>query len=181
MDSEKVAIIESLIFASKGIQKEKILEIAQVSEKDFDDIVKILEQKYNLNNESGIELRNIDGFFKFFTKKKYAIYIEKIIKRRSLNTLTTSQLEIVILLASKKKATKRQIDEIRGKDSTNILKQLLMSGVVKRRKSGRSYIYSLTDTFKEETFIEELLDELGGVHFDTERSQNDIEKDNGKQ
>ncbi|ONN26660.1 transcriptional regulator [Thermosipho affectus] len=180
MDMEKIAIVESLIFASKGIQKEKIIEITQIDEKKLEEIIKNLEKKYNLNEESGIELRNIDGYIKFFTKKKFSTYVEKVVKRRSLSTLSTSQLEIVIFLASTKNATKKEIDGIRGKDSTNIIKQLLMNGVIKRKKKGRKYIYSLTETFKEETFIEDLLVELGGVQFDAGRSQNTIEKNNGK-
>ena len=56
---------------------------------------------------------------------------------------------------------------MRGKDSTNLIKQLLISGVIKRRKSGRSFVYSLTDTFKDESMIEELIKQAGGVSFES--------------
>lgn len=171
-NEEKIALIEALIFASRGISIQKLNEITSIKLSEIENIIDYLLKKYNDNTTSGIELKNIDGYLKFYTKKIYAPYIEKIVKRRSLNTLTNQQLEIVVLLASKEKASKREIDEIRGKDSTNILKQLLLNGVIKRRKVGRKYVYSLTETFKEETLIEELLDELGGARLDTSGNKN---------
>lgn len=180
MEKEKIALIEAIIFASKGISIQKLSELTNIDQDEINKIIEHLYSKYNNNSESGIELKNIDGYLKFYTKKQYSSYIEKVVKRRSLSTLTNQQLEIVILLATKKEATKKEIDGIRGKDSTNILKQLLYSGVIKRKKSGRSYIYSLTETFKEETLIEELIEELGGAQLDTFRSKNSSPQNNGK-
>lgn len=180
MEKEKIALIEAIIFASKGISIQKLSELTNIDQDEINKIIEHLYSKYNNNSESGIELKNIDGYLKFYTKKQYSSYIEKVVKRRSLSTLTNQQLEIVILLATKKEATKKEIDGIRGKDSTNILKQLLYSGVIKRKKSGRSYIYGLTETFKEETLIEELIEELGGAQLDTFRSKNSSPQNNGK-
>lgn len=55
---------------------------------------------------------------------------------------------------------------MRGRDSANIIRQLLSSGVVKRRKVGRGYVYSLTETFKDESMIEELIRQAGGASFE---------------
>ncbi|WP_126992350.1 SMC-Scp complex subunit ScpB [Thermosipho globiformans] len=180
MEKEKIALIEAIIFASKGISMQKLNELTNINQDEINKIIEHLYSKYNNNSESGIELKNIDGYLKFYTKKQYSSHIEKVVKRRSLSTLTNQQLEIAILLATKKEATKKEIDGIRGKDSTNILKQLLYSGVIKRKKSGRSYIYSLTETFKEETLIEELIGELGGAQLDTFGSKNSSSQNNGK-
>ncbi|MDN5324522.1 MAG: segregation and condensation protein [Thermosipho sp. (in: thermotogales)] len=166
MQKSQIALIEALIFASRGIKKQDLIKLANVSETELDEIIDYLQNKYNNSEEHGIELRNVDGFLRFYSKETFSEILSKIVRKRSLNNLSDTQLEIVLLLATKKKLTKTEIDNIRGKDSYIILKQLLSSGVIKRYKKGRGYIYSLTDVFKDETMIEELVKNFGGAEFD---------------
>ncbi|MBO8160347.1 MAG: SMC-Scp complex subunit ScpB [Thermosipho sp. (in: Bacteria)] len=166
MQKDQIALVEAIIFASRGIKKQDLLNLTNFSEELLDKIINYLQNKYNNSEEHGIELRDIDGFFRFYSKESFSNTLSKIIKKRSLNSLSETQLEIVLLLATHKKMTKPEIDNIRGKDSYNVLKQLLSSGVIKRYKKGRGYIYSLTDVFKDETMVEELVKDLGGVNID---------------
>ncbi|MFN3691998.1 MAG: SMC-Scp complex subunit ScpB [Fervidobacterium sp.] len=160
------AQVEALIFASRGIDKKAIKSIVQIKDVDLEQILKELSEEY-AKDFHGIELKEIEGYFRFYTKREFSDLVSKVAKRRNLGSLSFSQLEIAIFLAVRKFATKLEIDSMRGKDSTNLIKQLLASGVIKRRKSGRTFIYSLTDTFKDESMIEELVRQAGGASFES--------------
>ncbi|QTA38757.1 SMC-Scp complex subunit ScpB [Thermosipho ferrireducens] len=179
MDKKLIAMVEAIIFASRGIEMEKVRQLVDCDFDTLDRVIRIIQEKYK-DEAHGIELKIIDGFLRFYAKKDYAKILSKVVKRRSLHSLTESQLEIVLLLASNKKMTKSELDNFRGKDSYAILKQLLSNGVVKRRKKGRSYIYSLTETFRDETMIDDILSDIGGVVFDSSGSKVSFQKNNGE-
>lgn len=162
----KKALIESIIFASRGISKENISTLTEIPLEEIELLINEIKEDYSSENH-GIELREIEGYLRFYTKPQFSSIVSKVAKRRYLGSLSPSQLEIAIFLAVRKQATKLEIDSMRGKDSTNIIKQLLASGVIKRRKSGRTFIYSLTETFKDESMIEELVRQAGGASFES--------------
>ncbi|WP_448376525.1 SMC-Scp complex subunit ScpB [Fervidobacterium sp.] len=160
-----VSLIEALIFASRGISKSTLLELTEISEDELDKILEYLKAKYS-SQEHGIELKQIEDYYRFYTKPQFSDVVSKVAKRRNLGSLSPSQLEIAVFLAVRRQATKLEIDSMRGKDSSNLIKQLLVSGVIKRRKLGRTFVYSLTDTFKDESMIEELIRQAGGASFE---------------
>lgn len=164
-DSMKRALIEALIFASRGMTLEQLVNVSGLDEDEVKRILAELAEEYR-KPFHGVELKEIEGFFRFYTKNELSAWISKVARRRHLGSLTPAQLEIAIFLAVKKGATKVEIDSMRGRDSANLLRQLLSAGVVKRRKVGRGYVYSLTETFKDESMIEELIRQAGGASFE---------------
>lgn len=156
----KQALVESLLFSSRGLDADTISKVTGLTPAEVRSIIERLKEVYSAP-EHGVELKEIEGFFRFYTKPEYARYVSKVAKRRNLGALSTAQLEIVVFLANRKQATKLEIDGLRGKDSSALLRQLLSAGVVKRRKSGRSYVYALTEAFRDESMIEELLRQGG--------------------
>lgn len=162
----KKAIVEALIFASRGIDKDMIKNFTHIEDAELNQILGDIFQEY-AKNFHGIELKEIEGYLRFYTKSEFSSVVSKVAKRRNLGNLSPSQLEVAIFLSVRKFATKLEIDSMRGKDSTNLIKQLLASGVIKRRKSGRTFVYSLTDTFKDESMIEELVRQAGGASFES--------------
>lgn len=163
---EQKALIEAIIFVSRGVDKQTLKDLTELSEEELEAIVKEIVNDYS-SKEHGIELKEIEGYLRFYTKSKFSNVVSKVARRRNLGSLSPSQLEIAIFLAVRKQATKLEIDSMRGKDSTNLIKQLLVSGVIKRRKYGRTFIYSLTDAFKDESMIEELVRQAGGASFES--------------
>ena len=161
-----ISLIEALIFASRGISKSTLLELTEISEDEINEIIGYLKEKY-ASEEHGIELKQIEDYYRFYTKPHFSDVVSKVAKRRNLGSLSPSQLEVAVFLAVRRQATKLEIDSMRGKDSSNLVKQLLVSGVIKRRKLGRTFVYSLTDTFKDESMIEELIRQAGGASFES--------------
>ena len=108
------AAIEALIFASKGIKKEKLIEILNVTEEEVDNAVVEIQKRY-ADDFHGVELRNTEGLFRFYTKKKFSDLVGKF-THRVLGKLSESQLEIVTYIAVKGSSSRRQVDNMRGKE-----------------------------------------------------------------
>ncbi|MGQ9856526.1 MAG: SMC-Scp complex subunit ScpB [Fervidobacterium sp.] len=161
-----VSLVEAIIFASRGISKTLLIELTELPEEKLDEVLKYLQERYS-GEEYGVELKQIEDYYRFYTKPQFSDFVSKVAKRRNLGSLSPSQLEIAVFLAVRRQATKLEIDSMRGKDSSNLIKQLLVAGVIKRRKLGRTFVYSLTDTFKDESMIEELVRQAGGASFES--------------
>ncbi|HIP91958.1 MAG TPA: SMC-Scp complex subunit ScpB [Thermotoga sp.] len=149
------ALVEAVIFASRGITAERI---SSITGKSVEEIRKVLEEIKNefSSEDHGVELVEIDGHYRFYTKPIYSDYVAKITRKR-FDKLSDSQLEIVAILLVNGPLTKSEIDSFRGRDSSAILSSLYKMGVVRRKRKGRSYLYELSKSFKETTMIEETL------------------------
>ncbi len=180
MTLNKKALVEAVLLASRGVNIETLKEVVSAPEEEILSIIEELKREYS-SEEHGVELKEIEGFYRFYTKPEYFKYVSKVVKRRNLGNLSSGQLEIAIFLAVRKNATKLEIDSMRGKDSAGLLKQMLESGIIRRKKQGRTFVYYLTETFKEETMIEDLIKKAGGASFDSLGSEIFVEKDNGEQ
>jgi len=149
------ALVEAIVFASRGITPERI---SKITGRDVVEIKKALEEIKNdfSSEDHGVELAEIDGYFRFYTKPAYSDYVSKITRRR-FDKLSDSQLEVVAILLVNGPLTKAELDSFRGRDSSAILSSLHKMGVVRRKRKGRSYLYELSKSFKEVTMIEETL------------------------
>ncbi len=176
----KKALVEAVLLASRGVNIETLKEITDTSEEEILSIIEELKKEYS-SDVHGVELKEIEGFYRFYTKPEYFKDVSKVVRRKNLGNLSSGQLEIAIFLSVRKSATKLEIDSMRGKDSSGLLKQMLESGIIRRKKQGRTFVYYLTETFKEETMIDEVIKKAGGASFDSLGSEIFVEKDNGEQ
>jgi len=107
----KKALIESIIFASRGISKENISTLTEIPLEEIELLINEIKEDYSSENH-GIELREIEGYLRFYTKPQFSSIVSKVAKRRYLGSLSPSQLEIAIFLAVRKQATKLEIDSM---------------------------------------------------------------------
>jgi len=123
-----------------------------------------IEKKYS-QEDFGIELREVEGRYRFYTKKDYADYIEKTLKRQ-FSKLSESQLEVVVILALYGPMTRRDIEKRRGKDSSYILRTLQDMRVIRKKRKGREILYTFTRAFKESAIYEEIKEKIGSGGFE---------------
>ena len=136
-------------------------KIQKVTKLGYDEVVKLLgeiEEKY-CQPDSGIELREVEGRYRFYTKKDYADYIEKSLKRQ-FSKLSESQLEIVVILALYGPLTRKEIEKRRGKDSSYTLRTLQDMRVIRKKRKGREILYTFTRLFKESATYEEIIEKV---------------------
>jgi segregation and condensation protein B len=144
-------ILESLLFVSESpVQLETLVEILPESNKET-----ILDGIYRIKTEyedssKGLELVEIAGGYQFRTKPKWAEWISRLKKTKSLK-LSQAALETLAIIAYRQPIIRPAIEEIRGVDSGWVLRSLLQRGLIKimGRKDlpGRPIIYGTTKNF----------------------------------
>ena len=126
-----LAHIEALIFCNQepvsvGDLQSCMSEAldAQVIEKDIQEVLSKLVEKYQSDNYS-FEIVEIAGGYQFLTKPAYQGSISTLLKHRSKKKLSTSALETLAIIAYKQPVTKHEMEQIRGVNCDYSVQKLL--------------------------------------------------------
>jgi segregation and condensation protein B len=146
-----ISIIESLLFASGDPLKEK--EIAAIIECDIEttkNLLEALKESYS-TDERGIMLIALNDEYQLVTKAKNTIYVQKLLKINTRQSLSQAALETLAIIAYKQPITRLSIDEIRGVKSDRAVLTLVEKGLIKEvgrlDVAGRPILFSTTDKF----------------------------------
>lgn len=145
------AILEGLLFVvgDEGLTIKDICNILKIDEEEAKKVLKKLQDDYE-NDFRGIRISYLGESFKLTTKKEHKEYYENLIQKKD-NSLSQSQLEVLAIIAYNEPITRIEIDEIRGINSTYIIKKLLAKDLIKiSGKSdlpGRPNMYKTTKEF----------------------------------
>ncbi len=144
------SILESILFSiGEPISIEKL---TKTLEKNKDLIKKAIEDLENDYEKEGRGLQIIKKSEKIqlVSSPENSKYIEKLIKDELQEDLTPASLEALAIIAYKEPITRAEIDEIRGVNSSFILRNLLIRGLIERKghpQDARAYIYEISFDF----------------------------------
>ena len=142
-------IIEALLFAI-GDEGLSISELANVLEEDEEKVKEELLALEKSYSNRGIELKLLGNKYKLITKKEYSDYIKKLTEEVG-NNLSSSALVTLAIIAYNEPITRPQIDEIRGVNSSQMLRNLINKGFIcdagKSDLPGKPTLYKTTDHF----------------------------------
>jgi segregation and condensation protein B len=132
-----------LFFRGEPTTLKKLAEYTGESVEEVKNAIQTL--KVNLNNR-GLVLVESGNEVMMGTAPEVSSLIEKVTKEELTRDLGRAGLETLAIILYKGKASKREIDNIRGVNSGFILRNLLIRGLVKReeQKGERGYIYMAT-------------------------------------
>lgn len=145
-------IIEGILFVvgNEGIDKERLMEVLEVTESKLEECLEKLKEKYS-NDNSGINLQILANKYKLVTKKEHKEYYEKLVEIDKNTELSQSALETLAVIAYNSPITRSNIDEIRGVDSSYQLRKLLYRNLIKEvgraDLPGKPILFSVTDEF----------------------------------
>ncbi len=171
-----ISTIEALLFAvgSEGLSLE---ELTNILEKDADEVLKALDslnEKYKLE-DSGIELKLLGNKYKLTTKERESEYLKKLATETS-NNLSEAALETLAIIAYNEPITRLQIDEVRGINSSQMIRNLIAKGLIentgKSDLPGRPNLYKTTDFFLD-YFNLSNIDELPEIEDEVEILEDD--------
>lgn len=164
MDLEEIkAILESLIFtAEKPLPLSEAVRIVQeVKAEEVDpslrDLVsqgmqQLMEDYSSLHPLRGLELAEVAGGFQFRTIPAHAPYVSKLFEERPRG-LSRAAMETLAIIAYRQPVTRPEIEEVRGVDSSGVLKLLLERQLIRvrgrRDEPGRPLLYGTTPEFLE--------------------------------
>lgn len=145
-------ILEGLLYVQgdTGLTLKEVMSILNLEEEDAKNLVYKLKLNYEQENR-GLRLNYLGNTFKLTTKQEHKEYYEKLLESPSSHVLSQAALEVLAIVAYNEPITRANIDEMRGVESTYILRKLLAKGLVK--EAGRSdmpghpILYKTTDDF----------------------------------
>ncbi len=144
------SVLESILF-SIG-EPMSIEKIAKTLKKDSSLIKKTLKEliKDYEQEDRGLIIITKRNKVQLVSSPKNSKYIEKLIKQDLQKELTPASLETLAIVAYREPITRAEIDEIRGVNSSFILRNLLIRGLIERRgnpNDARSYVYEISFDF----------------------------------
>ena len=145
-------ILEGLLFVQgdSGLTLKEVRAILSITEEEAKELVYKLKVSYE-NDNRGLRLNYLGNTFKLTTKQEHKDYYEKLLESPSSHTLSQAALEVLSIIAYNEPITRGQVDEMRGVDSTFMIRKLLAKGLLKEcGKSdmpGHPTLYKTTDDF----------------------------------
>ena len=150
MENEKIEqIIEAILFAAGRVVTEQELMIAlEISKEKIEEIVNDMQEKYK---DRGIQIIKIEKGYQICSKPEYYEYIYPIIDKRTKPNLSNAALETLAIIAYNPRATRPEIEAIRGVNSDGTIYKLLDYGLIeeagKADLPGRPTTYKTTQEF----------------------------------
>ena len=149
--SERAAVIESLIFVSDEPLSAKIIaEVLKEDKEVINEALVALAEEFNARN-GGLQLREVAGGWQFATRPEYHEHVRAFLKTRPSAKLTIASLETLAVIAYRQPVTVPEILEIRGVQSPSAIKTLLDKKLIvaKGRKDtvGRPMMYGTSKEF----------------------------------
>lgn len=148
----KEAILEGLLYiqGDEGISLSQLSDILNINEEEAKETVLALKNKYE-NIEHGLRIHYLGNTFKLTTKEEYKEYYKKLVDTNSNSTLSQAALETLAIIAYNEPITRVEIDNLRGVDSTYIIRRLVAKCFIKESGRsdlpGRPILYKTTDDF----------------------------------
>ena len=116
-------IIEAILFAAGRVVTEQELMIAlEMSQEKIENIINKMQIRYE---KSGIQIIKVEKGYQMCSNPKYYEYIYPIIDKRTKPNLSNAALETLAIIAYNPRATRAEIEAIRGVNSDGTIYKLL--------------------------------------------------------
>lgn len=147
------SVVEAVLFAcDEPVTVAKLAGIVECTTKQIKTSVNALNEQYKAHNRA-FRIEQIAGGLQMLTLPYYDHWLRKMIKVRADNKLTPSALETLAIVAYKQPAIRADIEAIRGVASGEMLRGLMVKGLVKMvgraEVVGRPMQYGTTKKFLE--------------------------------
>ena len=136
--------IEAILFSAGRIVTEEELVLAlELDKNQIEEIIKNMQEEYK---ERGIEIIKIENGYQLCSKKEYYEYIYSILDKRAKPNLSQAALETLAIIAYNPRATRAEIEAIRGVNSDGTIYKLLDYGLIE--DAGKADLPGKPTTYK---------------------------------
>ena len=146
------AVVEGLLFVvgDEGITVEEMKKVLGVDNETLKQIFLELKKDYE-KPDRGLRISYLGNAFKLTTKEEHREFYEKLVVDTKNKTLSNASLEVLVVIAYNEPITRLKIDEIRGVNSSQIVRRLLARGFIKicgkEDSIGKPNLYKTTNEF----------------------------------
>ena len=146
---KKKKIIEAILFsAGRAVTEEELVLALEIDKEQIEKIIRNMQNEYITR---GIEIIKVENSYQMCSKKEYYKYIYPILDKRAKPNLSTAALETLAIIAYNPRATRAEIEAIRGVNSDGTIYKLLEYGLIedagKADLPGKPTTYKTTDEF----------------------------------
>ncbi len=158
---ELQGILESVLFvSSEPVSLARFLTVLEdVPKSEVEEGLRSLESAFEQDSR-GIRLAKVAGGYRLVTKQEYAPWIKRLDKTKSPAKLSRSALESLAIIAYKQPLVRAEIEEIRGVETSGVLRTLLERKLVRivgrKEVPGRPIMYGTTKFFLEHFGLNDL-------------------------
>lgn len=151
-DQEAKPILEALFFVSpEPLSIERLQEVLEGMDRArIQSLLEMMANEYEQNGH-GLQLVEVAGGYQLTTKPECAPWIRRMDEIRTASRLSKPALETLAIIAYKQPITRPEIEEIRGVDTSGVVKTLLERRLIKitgrREAAGRPLLYGTTKEF----------------------------------
>ena len=148
----KKAILEGVLFivGDEGVTVDEIKSILEVDNEEIKQIFMELKKDYE-KPDRGLRISYLGNRFKLTTKEEHREYYEKLVTDTKNSGLSNAALEVLAVIAYNEPITRLKIDEIRGVNSSQLVRRLLARGFIKicgkDDSIGKPNLYKTTNEF----------------------------------
>ncbi|MBQ4100229.1 MAG: SMC-Scp complex subunit ScpB [Oscillospiraceae bacterium] len=122
--------IEAILFASgEPISISQLCEVLEIDDRTLTSLVQKLNDKY-VENENAFQILTLDEDIQMCTRKEFASYIKKALDISKNIPLSQAAMEVLAIIAYNQPVSKSFIEQIRGIESSNIVNNLVVKGLV---------------------------------------------------
>ena len=146
------AVLEGILFivGDEGTTIDEMKEVLSVTEEEVKSLLLELKKDYE-NEDRGLRISYLGNAFKLTTKEEHKEFYEKLVTDSKTTNLSNAALEVLAVIAYNEPITRLQIDEIRGVNSSQIVRRLYARGFIKicgrADTIGKPNLYKTTDEF----------------------------------
>ena len=158
---ELQAILEVLLFvSSEPLSLARLVAVmGNVPKVDVEAALRNLGQALEQEGR-GVRLAVVAGGYRLVTKQDYAPWIKRLDKAKTAPKLSRSALESLAIIAYKQPLVRSEIEEIRGVETSGVLRTLLERKLVRivgrKEVPGRPIMYGTTKFFLEHFGLSDL-------------------------
>ena len=137
--------LEAIFFVSgRFLSMQELISFSDINPIMIKEMIKELKKKYNAL-DSGIEIVEKGGLWKMDVGRKYSDVINRMATGSS--EFSKSEQETLAIIAYKQPIKQSVLIKIRSNKAYEHIKKFSDLGLIKKKRSGRSYELSLSDDF----------------------------------
>ena len=163
MEQEEIkAIIENILLAADqpvSVTQFKNLLGGEAEKVSFKSVLEELIEEYNSRN---LQILQVAEGYQLCTRHDYSDWVRKFLKFDKTTKLSQPSLDTLAIIAYKQPMTKAEVEEIRGVDSSGVVRTLLEKTVIspggRKKVPGRPIMYRTTRKFLEYFGLRDLSD-----------------------
>jgi segregation and condensation protein B len=160
-DADLEAVLESLLLVvDSPVEEELLATVVDVPPSRVTETLRRMADTLT-EGQRGIDLRKVGGGWRFYTRDKFAPYVEKLLLDGQRARLTRAALETLAVIAYRQPVTRQRVAAVRGVNVDGVIRTLLARGLIEETGTDSDtggFLFRTTELFLERIGLSSLDD-----------------------